>query len=98
MPPVNVKVSRRNKAALREKQFASGNKLRNFVSNETHAGAVPCFHCSEPSVACKQGKSMCRRHLDLTRGVEYPLRQPFRTAELRSLDTYLTYMSAASAL
>lgn len=98
MPPPNVKISSRNKASLRKRQFASGNKLRNFVPNETHAGTVPCFHCSEPSVACKDGKSMCRKHLDVARGVEYPLPQVIENPIIRVIDRNLAILSAFSAL
>jgi hypothetical protein len=65
---------------------------------QKHPEPVPCYFfavCKAPSVACKHGKSMCRRHLDESKpGVEYPLRQVETNPLIRMIDYMLESRAA----
>lgn len=62
---------------------------------------VPCFNfeaCGNYSVVCKSGKSFCRPCADKVCGIEYPVRVPLESADLRKIEASLSMGSAYPAV
>jgi len=72
----------RNRRAVIKSPKRRGPKIDGFAdthNNKRDSSPVTCFYfdnCHDRAVACKEGKAMCRKHLDRAQGVEFPLRVP----------------------
>lgn len=66
-------------------------------ASEVDATAPPCFNfdvCGGTSVACKGGRSLCRKCLEKVPGREFPLKAPITSGILRRIDYELNLAGA----